>query len=77
MTDVVRVRIGVQGARELELEVEDAEAVRSDVEEALAAGVALVWVTDAKGNRFGLVVDKLAFIQVDQGADRGGVGFGA
>ncbi len=35
-----------------------------------------VWVSDTKGNRFGLVIDKLAFVQVDDGSDRAGLGFG-
>ncbi len=34
----VRMRIGIQGARELELEVEDAEAARTAIEEAIDAG---------------------------------------
>ncbi len=33
---------------------------------------ALVWVSDTKGNRFGLVTDKLAFVQVDDGSDQAG-----
>lgn len=76
MANSVRMRIGLQGARELEFEVEDAEAARTAIEEAIDAGSALVWVSDTKGNRFGLVIDKLAFVQVDDGSDRAGLGFG-
>jgi hypothetical protein len=76
MADSVKVRIGLQGARELELEVDDADATRAAIEEAIDGGNALVWVSDAKGNRFGLVTDKLAFVQIDDGSDRTGVGFG-
>jgi Protein of unknown function (DUF3107) len=72
----VRMRIGIQGARELELEVDDADLVRTGVEAALTAGDAVVWLTDAKGNRFGLLTEKLAFLQFDEGSDKAGVGFG-
>ncbi len=76
MADSVRIRIGLEGARELELEVEDAEAARTAIEEAIDGGNALVWVSDVKGNRFGLVTDKLAFVQIEDGSDRTGLGFG-
>ncbi len=41
MANSVRMRIGLQGARELEFEVEDAEASRTAIEEAIDAGSAL------------------------------------
>jgi Protein of unknown function (DUF3107) len=77
MADSVRMRIGIQGARELELQVADADATRAAIEEAIDGDSAIVWVTDAKGNRYGLATDKVAFVQIEDGSDRGGVGFGA
>ena len=74
MTDTVKVRIGLEGARELELDVEDGEEVAANLEAALSSG-GIVWVVDAKGDRHGINADKLAFVEV-QGEDRGsGIGF--
>jgi hypothetical protein len=75
MPETTKVRFGLQSARELEFEVEDAKAVIEAVEKARDGGVGLVWVTDAKGDRHGIAVDKLAFLEV-QGEDQDrGVGF--
>ncbi|MBA2336529.1 MAG: DUF3107 family protein [Acidimicrobiia bacterium] len=76
MDAVIKVRIGMQGARELEIEVDDAETIRTDVERAITDREDVVWVTDTKGNRFGLVTRKVAFVQIDDAADRTGIGFG-
>jgi len=76
MATSVKVRIGVQGARELEIEVADPEVIRAELEKAIAGGQGVVWVTDTKGNRFGLVTKKLAFVQIDDGTYRTGIGFG-
>ncbi len=74
MSDNVKVRIGVQAARELEFEVEDPAALVADVEAAIAAG-GLLWVTDVKGERHGLVAEKIIFLEVDKGKNGPGVGF--
>jgi hypothetical protein len=74
MSDTVKVRIGLEGARELEVDVEDGESVASTLEAGLAVG-GIVWIVDAKGDRHGINVDKLAFVEL-QGEDAGGeVGF--
>ncbi len=72
-----KVRIGVQSARELELEVEDGEEVARQLETALGSGEALSWVVDSKGDRHGIAIDKLAFVQIEGEAARKGVGFAA
>ncbi len=77
MNERTKLRIGLQGARELELEVEDAETARKAIESALEESAALVWITDAKGHSYGLVADKLAFVHVEGPTDRAGIGFGA
>ena len=74
---VTKVRIGVQSARELELEVEDGEAVAEQLEAALNAGEAISWLVDARGDRHGIAISKLVFVQVEGEADRRGVGFAA
>lgn len=77
MADTVKVRIAMQSVRELELEVEDGDAVAAQIVEAVEAGDGLVWIEDAKGNRHGLASDKLAFVEIEGVADRRGIGFAA
>jgi hypothetical protein len=72
----VRVRIGMSmTARELDLEVADAEEVMRAFRQAVEQGDKLLWVVDEEGHRHGLVVDKIAY--VDAEADKATkVGFG-
>jgi hypothetical protein len=74
MSDTVKVRIGLEGARELEIDVEDGDTVAATLEAGLAAG-GIVWVVDANGDRHGIAVDKLAFVVVEGDESSGGVGF--
>jgi hypothetical protein len=68
------MRIGVEGAREIELEVEDYKAAVAALEKGLAEG-SLVWLTDSNGDRHGVVGGRLAFVEIESGSDRS-VGFG-
>lgn len=77
MSDNAKVRVGIVSARELELEVEDAEQVSAAVEGALSNGDGLFWITDSRGQRYGIVTEKLAFLQVEKAETRPGVGFSA
>jgi hypothetical protein len=72
----VRVRIGMSmTARELDLEVADAEEVVRSLLRAVEQGDKLLWVVDEEGHRYGLVVDKVAYLDVEaQRSTR--VGFG-
>jgi hypothetical protein len=72
----VRVRIGMTMiSRELDLEVEDAELVVRSFEQAVQEGEKLLWVVDEDGRRHGLVVDKIAYLDVE--AERATkIGFG-
>jgi hypothetical protein len=74
MTEKVKIRIGVQAARELEFEVEDPAALITDLEKAVAGG-GMLWVTDAKGQRHGLVAERIVFLEVDNGQGGSGIGF--
>jgi len=71
----VTMRIGLQSVREIELEVEDAEAVIEAIKDAMTKDDPVAWITDTKETRHGLAVDKLAFIQVDAEEEKM-VGFG-
>ncbi len=74
------VRIGVtHSAKELELELADdadPEGLVGSVEEALARGTGLLWLVDRRGRRTGVVVDKLAWIEVGSDSDMRHIGFG-
>ncbi len=73
----MEVKIGVKGAaRELSLESDlTAEDVTAAVRAALVDGGVLV-LADAKGKQVLVPVDKLAYVEIGESADRR-VGFGA
>ena len=76
MADATKVRIAVQSSRELEFEVDDPEEMRKALEAGMSAGDEVVWITDAKGNRHGIRVAKLAFVEIEDKNREKGVGFG-
>lgn len=75
MTAITKVRIGLEGARELELEADDADALRKAILAGMDSDEAVVWVKDSKGNEYGLVTSKLAFVEIEGSENRSGVGF--
>ncbi len=76
MDETVTVRFGIASARELEIEVEPGHDIAKEFEEALSAGTQLLWISDALGHHHGIVMDKVAFIEVES-ASRRDVGFGS
>jgi hypothetical protein len=52
-------------ARELDLEVADAEEVVRSFLRAVEQGDKVLWVLDEEGHRHGLVVDKIAYLDVE------------
>jgi hypothetical protein len=75
----MEVRIGVvHTPKELTLEInENVDDMLKAIDQALKSGDALVWITDSKGHRVGIALDKLAYIEIEseEGAKR--VGFGS
>ena len=73
------VRIGVTHTpKEIELEVtDDAEAVVKVIEDAVAAGDTIMWLTDRKGRRVGVPAGKLAYVEIGSPSEERRVGFGA
>jgi hypothetical protein len=73
----MEVKIGVvYTPHELIVETDDdVTTVTSTIEEAMG-GESILWLTDTKGRRVGVPVDKIAYVEV--GSDAGGrqVGFG-
>jgi hypothetical protein len=76
MADAFKVRVGVASARELEIEVEETQVVIEAFERAVKKGEAVLWITDARGHRFGIAVGSIAFVEFDKPQERG-IGFGA
>ena len=76
MADTTKVRIAVESSRELEFDVDDADAVVKSLEKGLAAGLDIVWITDAKGDRHGVRVANLAFVEIEGDETSSDVGFG-
>jgi hypothetical protein len=76
----VDVRIGiVQTAKELEVEMGDdvdRDKLLKQVEAALA-GDAVLWLTDRRGRRVGVPVEKVAYVEVGAPTPDRRVGFGA
>jgi len=72
----VRVRIGMtMTPRELDLEVADAEEVVRAFQQAMEKGEQVLWLVDEEGHRHGLVVDKIAYLDVEAERSKR-VGFG-
>jgi hypothetical protein len=77
----VDVRIGVsQHPREIEVEMADgasADELVATVEAALEKASGMLWLVDKRGRRVGVPAAKLAYIELDTGAETRRVGFGA
>lgn len=76
MADTTKVRVAVEASRELEFEIDDPDAFAKAIEAGLAGGDDIVWVTDSKGNRHGIRVANLAFVEIEGEVKGAGVGFG-
>jgi len=77
----VHVRIGVTyNPREIEIELGDGtdpESMKGSLEQAIANGGGMFWITDRKGRQVGIAVDKLAWVELGTPSDLGRIGFGA
>jgi hypothetical protein len=72
----VHVKFGMADTtREIDVDVEDAGALLADLEKAIAAGDRILWVTEEDGRRYGLVVDRIVFVDVEPERTRTGIGF--
>ena len=70
----MRVRIGIRDAKELDLDVEDSDAVLKAYEKAVADGERMLWIIEKDGRRFGAVTELIAYLEVEaEGSKR--VGF--
>jgi hypothetical protein len=76
----VDVRIGVtQAPRELSLELADdtdRDALKTQIDAAIAAGDHVLWLTDRRGRQVAVPVDKIAYIEVGPPDGDRRIGFG-
>jgi hypothetical protein len=76
----VNVRIGlVHSPQPLEVELADdadLKALKASISGALSDEKPL-WLVDKKGNEVAVVADKVTFITIGTGSDKGRIGFGS
>lgn len=73
----MRVRIGIADTDKLvELEIDDVEAFKKEVERAVADG-GLGWFVDTRGRSVGIPARNMAFIEIDDAGAERKVGFAA
>lgn len=71
----MKVRIGIRQTDKLvELEIEDAEAFKTEIERAVDEG-GLGWFTDSKGRTVGIPAAGVAFVEIEDAGDTHTVGF--
>jgi len=72
----MRARIGIADtSREVELEIDDAEAFVEMLEAAHAGSNAFIWVDAVDGKRVGIPIARLGFVELEA-EHRVNVGFG-
>ncbi len=75
------VRIGViYSPKELTVEVPDDTdpgALQAQVQETVASGNGMLWLTDRRGRQVGVPTDRLAYIEIGTPDDSRRIGFGA
>ena len=74
MSETTTVRFGMISTRELEIQVQPGHDVAAEFEAALANDLSVLWIADTRDHRHGVVLDKVAFIEIESAARRD-VGF--
>ena len=74
----MEVNIGVlHTPKELSLELDgSADDLTERVDAAVQAGASVLWLTDNKGRRIGVAVDKIAYVEIHEDEGHKRVGFG-
>ena len=72
----MKIKVGIAHTnRVIEIDSQDAEEVRSQIEKAFADSQPMVWLQDSDGARIGIPRDMLAFVEFEGAEGRSGVGF--
>jgi len=76
-TKKTRVKIGITYApREIDIDVADGDEFMKEFEAIVNGGEKVWWFSDEEGHRHGIVVDKIAYVDVEPERERT-VGFGS
>jgi hypothetical protein len=51
--------------------------MKGSLDQAIANGGGMFWITDRKGRQVGIAIDKLAWVELGTPSDLGRIGFGA
>lgn len=71
----MRVRIGIgDTSREIELDVDDGDALIAEIEDAFGGEKMILWFTDVGDRRIGIPVPRIAYIELEP-EQRVSVGF--
>ena len=76
----MQVRIGViYSPKEIEVDVEDegGDELTQHIEKTLGDGAAVLWLTDRRGRRVGVVADKISYVEIGSETGDRRVGFSA
>ena len=76
----MNIRIGmIHTPKELEVELEDSSSdeVVEDIKKAINDDAGMLWLTDRKGRRVGVVTAKVAWVEVGPESEGRRVGFSA
>lgn len=72
----MKARIGVaDSAKVIELEVEDSEAFRKEVEAVFSSDQEVYWFTDTKQLAVGVPVSRIAYVEIETEESQRRVGF--
>lgn len=72
----MQARIGiVDSGKVIEIEVEDSDAFRSEIEEVLSGGGGVHWFTDVKRRSVAIPVERIAYVEIDAEDANRQVGF--
>lgn len=71
----MRVRIGIgDTSREIELDVDDGDALIAQIKDAFEGDQTILWFTDVGNRRIGVPVPRIAYVELEP-EQRGSVGF--
>ncbi len=74
------VRIGIAESPqviEVDMEGEEREAFKTEVEDAIAGKAKVLWVTDRKGRQLAVPAEKIGYVEIGSADAERRIGFGA
>ena len=67
----MRVRIGLADTgTDVDVDLEDVDAFVKELEAAIESGASLMWVEDPERGRYGIAVNKIAYVHIEGESSR-------